>query len=164
MACPECGALGVDDTGSCDALFKEVVGWEFSQPELFGVHRLTVDAYCLQHPAQYMKSSKSAAAHLAGMCWSLEYGGGASVSRSLSRWLDGPADLPRVAPPPPHARGSLTVRDVHDLGGAPDHVSRVKEWAQDVWSDWAVGHEQARDWVTAVSGGGPGGGGGGSRI
>ena len=101
MPCPECGAAGVAGAAACDVLFKEVVGREFSQPELFGVHRLTVDAYSLQHPDPYMRSTKSAAAHLAGMCWSLEHGGGASVSRALSGWLDGPIELPRVEPPPP---------------------------------------------------------------
>lgn len=152
MPCPECGASGVDDTESCDALFKEVVGWEFSRPALFGVHRLTVDAYSLQHPARYMKSSKSAAAHLTGMCWSLEFGAGPSVSRALSRWLDGPADRPRVEPPPAGQRGTLTIRSVHEGGGEADHSQRVTLWATDVWSAWTVGHVQARAWVRAISG------------
>jgi hypothetical protein len=40
---------------------KEVIGLEFSRVELFGVHRPTVDAHSLQHPDQYMKSTKSGA-------------------------------------------------------------------------------------------------------
>lgn len=72
MSCPQCCATGVHDTDSCERLFQEVIGHEFSRSELFGVHRLTVDAYSLQHPDRYMKSTKSAAAHLSGLCWSLE--------------------------------------------------------------------------------------------
>ena len=136
--CPECGAPDVRDSAECDLLFKEVVGQEFSQPALFGVHRLTVDAYSLQHPEQYMRSTKSAAAHLAGMCWSLEFGGGPSVSRALSGWLDGAVELPRD-------RGDLTIRHVHEVQGSAEHVDRVKEWAESVWAAWEVGHVRARE-------------------
>ena len=150
--CPECGAPGVRDSAQCDLLFKEVIGHEFSQPALFGVHRLTVDAYSLQHPEQYMRSTKSAAAHLAGMCWSLEFSGGPSVSRALSGWLDGAVELPRVHPPAARERGELTIRHVQEVQGSPEHVDRVREWAESVWAGWEVGHARARDWVDALLG------------
>jgi Family of unknown function (DUF5946) len=70
--CPDCGASGVASQDGCRALLAEVGGREFADEAFFQVHRLTVDAYCLQHPDVYMKSSKSAAAHLAAMCWSME--------------------------------------------------------------------------------------------
>jgi hypothetical protein len=70
--CPHGGARNVGGEGGCNDLFQEVVGREFSRPELFQVHRLTVDAYALQHPDRYMKSAKSAVAHLTGMCWAME--------------------------------------------------------------------------------------------
>lgn len=157
MSCPQCCATGVHDTDSCERLFQEVIGHEFSRSELFGVHRLTVDAYSLQHPDRYMKSTKSAAAHLSGMCWSLEYGAGDSVSRSLSAWLSGPVELPRVEPPPSCERGRLTIRHVHDDAGSPEHPARVREWAGSVWEAWDVGHAQARAWVDAFVGARPGG-------
>jgi hypothetical protein len=69
--CPSCGAPGVGGLEGCRALLGRRER-EFSDPEYFRAHRLTVDAYSLQHPEQSMKSSKSAAAHLAGMCWSRE--------------------------------------------------------------------------------------------
>jgi hypothetical protein len=153
MACGECGAVGVADPGECERLFQEVVGWEFGQPELYGVHRLTVDAYSLQHPDRYMRSAKSAAAHLAGMCWSLERAGGPAVSRALSAWLGGSVELPRVTPPAPGQRGDLTIRHVHDAGGASEHSRRVREWADSVWEAWEIGHEQARAWVRALTAG-----------
>jgi hypothetical protein len=49
-ACPHCGAKEVGGEDGCNELFQEVVGREFSRPELFQVYRLTVDAYSLQHP------------------------------------------------------------------------------------------------------------------
>ncbi|HEX2247938.1 MAG TPA: DUF5946 family protein, partial [Arthrobacter sp.] len=87
--CPDCGAPGVANLDECRALFAEVGAREFANEEFFRVHRLTVDAYCLQHPDAYMGSSKSAAAHLAAMCWSMEYGRTTNLPGALKRWVDG---------------------------------------------------------------------------
>ncbi|MDH3270592.1 MAG: DUF5946 family protein [Gemmatimonadota bacterium] len=151
--CPECGAPGVADPDACNVVFQTVVGWEFGRPELFGVHGLTVDAYSLQHPDRYMESSKSAAAHLAGLCWRVEgrdVGDSASISKRISGWLDGRADLPRVEPPPKGERGALTIMHVFETEGDARHVERVQEWARSVWSAWTVGHAQARAWLEAL--------------
>ena len=72
--CPSCGAPGAGGLDGCLALFGALGAREFSDADYFRMHRLTVDAYCLQHPEQYMVSTKSAAAHLAAMCWSMELG------------------------------------------------------------------------------------------
>ena len=150
--CPDCGAQTGGGREGCQRLFEEVVGREFSQPELFQVHHLTVDAYSLQHPERYMKSAKSGAAHLTGMCWSLEHGGGPEVSRFLSRWLDGAPELPRLVPPSPGERGKLTILEVHAAGGLPDHIQAVKEWARSAWEAWKKHHGQGRAWVAGAMG------------
>jgi len=146
--CPHCGAENVGGEEGCNGLFQEVVGREFSRPELFQVHRLTVDAYSLQHPDQYMKSAKSAVAHLTGMCWAMEGGDDPSVSNSLSRFLDGTPEFRRPEPvPPPGARGDLTIVDVHSASSSEEHLKRVKEWARMAWDAWSDHHAQARVWV-----------------
>lgn len=145
--CPDCGAENTGDPNSCNRLFEEVMEREFSHPEIFHVHRLTVDCYSLQHPDRYMKSAKSAAAHLTGMCWAMERGGGPEVSQALSRWLDGTPDLPTLTPPPPLHRGALTIRHLHSAPDSAEHVRRVREWAESAWEAWEVHHEQARSWV-----------------
>src|SRR5215216_7826173 len=86
--CPSCGAVGVGGLGGCRTVFDELAGREFSDPAFFAAHRLSVDAYSLQHPEQFMKSSKSAAAHLTGMCWSMEYGYSVHLPRPLKNWVD----------------------------------------------------------------------------
>lgn len=147
-ACPECGAEGVSGAEECNRLFQEVVGREFSQPELFPVHRLTVDAYSLQHPERYMKSAKSAVAHLTGMCWAMEGQDDPSISNALSRFLDGTPELTRPEPVPRGGfRGELTIADVHSAGDSEQHIQRVKEWARSVWESWALHHGKAREWV-----------------
>ena len=146
-SCPECGAQGVGGAEGCNVLFQEVVGREFSQPELFQVHRMTVDAYSLQHPAQYMKSAKSAVAHLIGMCWALEGEEGPHIAMAMSRFLDGTPQFDRPDPPPPLSRGRRDITYIHSAPDSAAHIERVKEWAQGTWVAWSQHHEQARDWV-----------------
>ncbi|MBT8395385.1 MAG: hypothetical protein KJN92_00405 [Gemmatimonadetes bacterium] len=153
ITCPHCGAREVGGEKGCKELFQEVVGREFSQAELFQVHRLTVDAYSLQHPDQYMKSAKSAAAHLAGMCWAMEGKHDPSVSVALSRFLDGTPNLLRPDPvPPPRERGNRTVVDVYLAPDSGEHIARVKDWAREVWDAWADHHGQARRWLEEARG------------
>lgn len=147
-ACPHCGARDVEGEEGCNSLFREVVGREFSRPELFRLHRLTVDAYSLQHPDQYMKSAKSAAAHLAGMCWAMEGEDDPTVSIALSRFLDGTPKVNRPEPVPPAGfRGDMTILDVLSAPDSAEHIRRVKEWARLAWESWAEHHSQARVWV-----------------
>lgn len=152
--CPECGAEGMGDIKGCNTVFQEVVGREFSQPELFQVHRLTVDTYSLQHPDQYMKSAKSAAAHLIGMCWAMEGTDDPSVALAMSRFLDGAAKVERPEPTPPSlGRGAITILHVHSAPDSAEHISRVKEWARTAWDAWEAHHEQARAWVREAQAG-----------
>ena len=145
--CPDCGASGVASLDACKELFAEVGAREFADQAFFRIHRLTVDAYCLQHPDAYMRSSKSAAAHLAAMCWSMEYGRSANLPNVLKRWLDGPHTYARVPPPPPLHRGALTVRHVLGVEDPADYGKRAEAWARSAWEAWSEGHDQARAWL-----------------
>ncbi len=145
--CPDCGAPGVASLDDCRDLFAEVGAREFADAAFFRVHRLTVDAYCLQHPDVYMKSSKSAAAHLAAMCWSVEYGRSTHLADALKRWLDGPRTYVRVDPPPLLHWGTLTVRHVLGVGDPDKYAVRAEEWARSAWEAWGEHHDQARAWV-----------------
>ena len=147
LPCPDCGTEATGGKEGCVRLFEEVIGRELSQPERFQVHQMTVDAYSLQHPDPYMRSAKSAAAHITGICLAMEHRGGPAVSRTLSRWLNGALKLPRVEPPAPLQRGSLTIRHVHGAESSAEHVRRVREWAETTWKAWAIHHDQARAWV-----------------
>lgn len=154
-SCPHCGAEAVGGEEGCNGLFQEVVGREFSRPELFQVHRLTVDSYSLQHPDRYMKSAKSAVAHLVGMCWAMEGSDDPSVALAVSGYLDGTPDLQRPEPePPPRQRGSLTIRDIYGASTSQEHLTLVRSWAREAWEAWAVHHHQARSWVEEAKAGG----------
>ena len=71
--CEDCGAVVLEGKAGCQKLFEAVVARELGDYRYGKTHRLTVDAYSLQHPEPYMRSGKSFAAHLTGVCAALEY-------------------------------------------------------------------------------------------
>ncbi len=113
------------------------------------VHRLTVDAYAVQHPGTPSEQSiHSVGMHL--MRLFLIFGRGYSDAAAgkampvLSRhkhsfyWLA-----------PPESLGSKTVLDVWKAEGATQHTAAVREWAESAWQAWLVHHEQIREWCPA---------------
>jgi hypothetical protein len=131
----------------CQKLFDEVLAREFGDFRYARLHRLTVDAYSLQHPADYMRSGKSYAAHLTGMCAAIERNDARDVNEAVQRWLGGAKAIERPAEPPPLARGSLTVAHVHGAADAHEHLARVREWARTTWDAWHDYHARARQWI-----------------
>jgi hypothetical protein len=141
--CEDCGAAAAGGRAGCLKLFEEIIAREFSDYRYGRTHRLTVDAYSLQHPDKYMRSGKSFAAHLTGMCAALEHGDAVALNQAIQKWLsanpliDKPAHLPE-------RRGDLTITHVHTAPDADEHVNRVKEWARAIWAAWGEHHDLAR--------------------
>ena len=150
--CEDCGAVVAEGRDGCLKLFEEILAREFSDYRYGRIHRLTVDAYSLQHPDKYMRSGKSFAAHLTGMCAALESEDALTINQTVQKWMsknpkiDKPARLPN-----PKQRGRLTVAYVHSAADADEHVKRVREWAQDVWAAWSAHHELARRLINEAS-------------
>ncbi|HEX5041879.1 MAG TPA: DUF5946 family protein [Candidatus Polarisedimenticolaceae bacterium] len=150
-SCPACGALAEGGRAACQTLFDEILAREFGDYRYGRVHRLTVDAYALQHPGEYMRSAKSYAAHLTGMCAALEGDSAAATNRAVQQWLGGPKALTRPDHPPPLQRGALTVAHVHDARDPDEHVRRVREWAASTWEAWRGYHGLAREWIAEAT-------------
>ena len=85
--CEDCGAVVAQGKTGCLKLFEEILAREFSDYRFGKIHRLTVDAYSLQHPDAYMRSGKSFAAHLTGMCAAFEYEDASEINRAVQKWL-----------------------------------------------------------------------------
>src|SRR3982074_1852880 len=85
--CEDCGAPVAQGKAGCLQIFEEILAREFSDYRYGKIHRLTVDAYSLQHPERYMRSGKSFAAHLTGMCAALEYEDSPDLNRAVQKWL-----------------------------------------------------------------------------
>lgn len=141
MKC-SCGNLSENE---CQALFHEILAREFSDVRYAEVHRLTVDAYSMQHPDRYMLSAKSYAAHLTGLCVAVEHGSSPKLLRKLQDWLNGRKELPK--PGIPDNFGSVTIAYVVNAKDPDEHIRRVREWAQCIWDAWAEYQDLARHWV-----------------
>jgi hypothetical protein len=149
MSCSDCGLPSSGSVPVCQTLFHEVTAQHFESPAYFGVHRLFVDTYCMQHPDQGCISFKSFAAHAAHLCWSIERGGSRAVpSEPIRRWVERNPHLEK--PPLPPTRGTITVADVAGLE-AGQHHEAVWRWAQDVWSAYGGLHPTIRNWVDWLS-------------
>lgn len=145
--CPHCGAKVEDPARGCRPLYVEVSMKEMSDRSRFAVHRLTVDAYALQHPGEYCKSPKTLATHLTGLCWYFDYNGDPAVAAALKKWLSLPPESISLLPAPKALKGTVAISDVHGTEKPEDHVESVKKWAKEVWDAWAEHHEVARKWV-----------------
>ena len=145
--CVDCGAAVPEGKVGCQRMFEEVIAREFSDYRYGRIHRLTVDAYCLQHPEPYMRSGKSFAAHLTGMCAALEYEDGPEINRVVQKWLSGNPKIDKPASLPAH-RGDITVMYIHSAADAEEHLKRVQEWARAVWEAWSEYHDLARQLIS----------------
>ncbi len=137
----------MDSSPGCWATFGEVLAREYPAVNYGANHRLTVDAYALQHPGkQSPQSIQSIAAHLVSLYLIFEHNlPMPEATRSMLKlvehkaaffWLNPPADL-----------GAVTVRDVLDAKDAQAHVQKVKQWAESAWSAWEEHRDQARLWA-----------------
>ena len=146
-SCPECGAAVAGGREACQRVFDDILVREFGNYRYARMHRLTVDVYSLQHPAEYMRSAKSYAAHLTGVCAALEGSGTADVNRAVQKWLNGPQAFERPDHPGPLERGGLTILHVHEAGEPEEHVRRVRAWARSTWEAWRGYHFLAKRWI-----------------
>ena len=142
-ACEDCGAVVAEGRAGCLQLFQEILAREFSDYRYARIHRLTVDAYSLQHPDKYMHSGKSFAAHLTGMCAAIEREDVSSINQVIQKWL---STNPQIEKPAhiPERRGDLTITYIHSAADADEHIERVREWAREVWTAWAEHDDLAR--------------------
>jgi hypothetical protein len=149
VRCSGCGLEIPGGDAGCQALMDELLARHFSDASYFGVHRLFVDVYCLQHPERYCASFKSLAAHLAHVCWSLERAGTKAVpSEPIRRWVERHPHLEK--PPVPAARGLMTVADVAAVSTPAEHHQQVERWARATWEAYADLQPPAREWVEAA--------------
>lgn len=124
---------------SCWAIYNEVLAREFSSPALMRVHRLTVDAYAVQHPGvAERRTIQSGWVHLAGLYLTVERGlshdfarrviGALTQEASQLAWLE-----------PPDRPGTITAIDVA-RASASDHENMVRDWARTAWAAWRPHH------------------------
>ena len=145
--CPECGAIVKGGRAACQQLFEEILAKQFGDFNYAKEHRLTVDTYALQHPDTYMKSAKSFAAHLTGLCVAIDAEDKQLINHKVQKWLSTTREISRPDPPEPRQRGKLTVQYVHESRNAEEHITRVRNWAGSAWEAWRDHEALAKKWI-----------------
>lgn len=148
--CEDCGAIVAEGRAGCRKLFEEIIAKEFGDYRYGKIHRLTVDAYSLQHPDKYMRSGKSFAAHLTGIYAALETEGASAVNQTVQKWL---SKNPKIDKPLhlPEQKGNLTITFIRNAADADEHARRVCKWAREVWSAWSEHHALAKQLINEAS-------------
>ena len=156
-SCPGCGGSFEPKNGpvhaymtsspACWAAFGRLLAAEYENATLMRVHRLSVDAYALQHPGDRgdRRARQSVGLHLARLYRSLELGlKGADANRPMLEFTSRKEDLPTLAPP---AVFTMTMADIdHAVGGA-DHTATVERWARTTPDDWRHAHDAIRAFI-----------------
>lgn len=155
--CPGCGAMFSESSGpthrymesspSCWAAFGNVLAREYSDPEYFEVHRLSVDAYAVQHPGQPSRQSiHSVGLHLIRLCLFFEHG--LTSERANEAMLSaGKIKHTFTWLVPPSSLGKVTVADVVHAQTVAEHKKLVKLWAESAWQAWFSHHDTVRTWL-----------------
>ena len=156
--CIGCGGLFPESAGpthrylgsspGCWSCFTGVLARQYSDRAYYEVHRLTADAYAVQHPGRPSPQTiQSVALHLISLCAIFEQGVElekatriiAQAARRKERftWLT-----------PPSSTGAMTIADVALAEDATDHARRVTRWARSAWSAWSAHHPVVRQWLS----------------
>jgi len=134
----------------CWAVYGEVLAREYSNPDYSEIHRLTVDAYAVQHPGYRDRQSiHSVGVHLIRLCLFLEHGLTAEDANDVMleagknkhtfTWLA-----------PPRSLGNITAADVAKATSVAEHKELVRAWAQSAWDAWAIHQHTIRLWLPAT--------------
>ncbi len=131
----------------CWSVYGEVLSREYSDPAYFEVHRLTVDAYAVQHPGSTDRQSiQSVGLHLIRLCMFLEHD--LRAENANDAMLEAARDKHSfIFLEPPKDLGSITAADVYRAKSAKEHKAIVKEWAKIAWDAWSTHHDTIRSWL-----------------
>lgn len=136
-------------TAGCWSSYGNLLAREYENPVLFGaVHRLTVDAYALQHPGDIhdRRAIQSVWVHYAALQLAFEH---------KHRLADIPPVMQKLArgsfPPLPTipARFAITHADVLD-GPYDDHSTLVRDWAHCAYDAWRDLNQPTRGLLNRV--------------
>lgn len=158
--CLGCGGLFAEGDGpthpymlsspGCWTRYGEVLAREYSQPELLATHRLSVDAYAVQHPGSRddRRAVQSVGLHLARRMLQLDRPAAPRETSDVMLGLaSAKAGLKWLEPPEVF---SVTVADVPLGGSFDDHVAAVRAWGADAWEAWQAHHFFIRTWAKAA--------------
>ena len=139
----------MESSPACWAAYGEVLAREYSDPAYFQVHRLSVDAYAVQHPGKPSPQTiQSVAVHLIRLCLLLERS--LPMERANAAMLKASEQEKRfVWLTPPASLGAVTVADVWQAQALEAHMAAVRRWSESAWEAWTPHHATIRTWLPA---------------
>lgn len=134
----------------CWAVYGEILAREYSDVNYFSVHRLTVDAYAVQHPGgDDRQSIQSVGVHLVRLCLFLEHG--LTPESANDAMLDAAKDKHTFYKlEPPANMGKITAADVARAKNIVEHKALVHKWAEEAWQAWSQHHDVIRGWLPST--------------
>jgi len=131
----------------CWSIYGGILAREYRDPLYWGVHRLTVDTYAIQHPGGGDRQSiQSVGLHLVRLCLFLEHGleethanagmKTAAKHKHTFTWLA-----------PPDSVGTITAADVARAKSTAEHQEVVHAWATQAYRAWSPHHDTIRSWL-----------------
>jgi len=161
--CIGCGAEVPDIDGpthkylgaspGCWNIYGDILAKEYGDPDYMKVHRLTVDAYSLQHLGEESPQTiQSMNLHLMALCAAIEHGIKYDFipkimnnrlkeykNKGVFSWLN-----------PPPLLGIITVVEVARAQTTQEHTKIVEAWAQEIWGLWSDHHETVEAYLKDV--------------
>lgn len=136
---------------ACFHAFNTVIAEEFSAAWLMQVHRLTVDTWAVQHPGsdEDRRAIQSVGLHLARLL--VQITSPRPPAETNAVMLDFARHKKTLIALTPPARFSVTVDEIAPYAGSPQHIEKVRNWAQATWEDWSDYHAYIRDWIARYS-------------
>lgn len=140
----------LDASPGCWALYTAMLGREFSAFDA-EVHRLSVDAYAVQHPGEPSpRRIQSICVHLVALCLTFEHGWTVEDLRPLMGDMSkGRYFEPRWLDPVPEGY-SLTILNLLDAETPDAYGEQVRRWSRGTWESWSDHHDQVRECAAAV--------------
>jgi hypothetical protein len=132
-------------TAACWTTYNQLMAKEFSGPEYFVAHRLTVDAYMTQHPSNISRASvQSIWVHLIALYLTLEKQMSSQfVSRVMAKITAPKIQFEWLTPPDPNTY-KIRVKDLMQENTPEEYTELAIEWAKDVWNAWNEHHTKIR--------------------
>ncbi|HEY6348960.1 MAG TPA: DUF5946 family protein [Candidatus Angelobacter sp.] len=161
LPCPGCGGSFptvegpthryLESSPGCWAAYGEVLAREYSDPAYARLHRLTVDAYSVQHPGRPgPQTIQSAAGHLVGLYLVLERGrSAAEATKAIGLLTRRKGQYVWLAPP--NSMGAVTVANVQSAKSLAEHLGWVRKWAESAWKAWTAHHDTVRMWADQLA-------------
>ena len=137
-------------SAGCWKRYGEVLAREYEDPALFATaHRLTVDAFALQHPglADDKRAYQSVRLHYVSLFLIFEVGWTQRNATKALQTLAGRVFEP--LPDPPNSF-EITVADVWQAN-VEDHVAMVRQWAECAYTSWSLLDPFAEEMVTQLT-------------